>query len=124
MVQGRLHELLLAGDRCGALPAGAPGIGAGSAHHPVCGDEVTLHVQVAGGLLTDVRWQARACPAATAIAALAAADLVGATSEAAADNLAAAVAGGGGLAAHERHALPLVQRALAAALAAAREAGR
>ncbi len=119
MVQGRLRELLLAGDRCGGLPADAPGVASGSAHHPACGDAVTLHVQVVGSQLVAVQWQASACPAATAVAALAAADLVGAASGDAAVVLERAVATSGGLLAHERHALPLVQRALAAALAAA-----
>lgn len=123
MVQGRLRELLLAGDRCGALPGGAPGVGAGSAHHPACGDAVTLHVQVVAGRLAALQWQASACPAATAVATLAAADLVGASVAEAAVALDRAVAAGGGLLAHERHALPLVQRALAAALAAAEGKG-
>ncbi|MCB9887607.1 MAG: iron-sulfur cluster assembly scaffold protein [Planctomycetes bacterium] len=109
-----LRELLLRGDGAGELQG--PDVLVGRAEHPSCGDEVIVHVQLEAGRVRDLRWQAAACPASTAIAALAAKVLPGAETAACGALLQQEVARHGGLAAHERHAEALVLRALAAAI--------
>ncbi len=116
MVAGPLRLLLLRGEGAGELAG--EGVGTGRAEHPVCGDEVVMHVRVAAGALTEVRWQAAACPAATAVAALAAAVLPGAPVGEIGARLRAAIAAHGGLDRHERHAEAIVLRALLAAAGA------
>jgi NifU-like protein involved in Fe-S cluster formation len=113
MVGERLRQLLLEAA-AGPVDGGVPG----RATHPVCGDEVVLHVRAEGGRAVSIGWQARACPAATATAALAAQVLVGSDAATAQAVLRRALAAHGGLAAHERHAEGLVLRAFAAALGA------
>jgi len=38
--------------------------------NPVCGDELTLAVRLAGGVISDARFRARGCPAAMACSSL------------------------------------------------------
>lgn len=95
-------------------------VGIGGAEHPVCGDRVTLFVRTGAGAIADVRWRAAGCPAAMALAALAADVLPGVRLAAAADTLRTGLAARGGLARHERHAEAMVLRALAAAIDGAR----
>lgn len=114
MVAPRLRDVLTAGRHAGELAG--PGVGAGRADHPVCGDEVELFVRVEAGVVREVRWRAAGCPASMAVAALAAQVLPGAPVAAAAERLRAAIPAHGGLAASERHAEALALRALAAAL--------
>jgi NifU-like protein involved in Fe-S cluster formation len=116
MVGEALRAVLLAAEGAGLLEGG--GVATGRADHPVCGDEVVLSVRLDGDRIAALRWQARACPAATAVAALAAKVLPGVQVVAAPATLRAAIGAHGGLAAHERHAEALLLRALAAAVAA------
>ncbi|MEO6596800.1 MAG: iron-sulfur cluster assembly scaffold protein, partial [Planctomycetota bacterium] len=114
MVDQRLRDVLLRAEGIGEFEG--PGTASGSAEHPVCGDRVVLSVLVANAVLRAVRWRATGCPASMAIAALAAKVLVDVPVPEAADALRAAISAHGGLAAHERHAEGMAQRALAAAL--------
>ena len=110
MVADRLRELLLRGDGAGELSG--PGVRRGRAEHPVCGDLVELSVRVDGERISEVRWRASGCPAAMAVAALAANVLGGVPVADAASVLHAAIGEHGGLKAHERHAEALLARAL------------
>jgi NifU-like protein involved in Fe-S cluster formation len=115
MVSERLRAVMLRAAGAGELAG--DGVSRGLAEHPVCGDRVQLTVRVASGRIEDLRWQANGCPAAMAVAALAADALRGAPLADAAVLLRRALDLHGGLAAHERHAEGLVLRALAAAAA-------
>lgn len=114
-----MQELLVRGTGAGALSAADGRFGTGAATHPACGDEVEVDVRIADDRIVALRWRAQACPASTAVAALAAATLCEVPAEAAVTRLEQAAAAAGGLAAHERHAVALVGRALAAAVAEA-----
>jgi NifU-like protein involved in Fe-S cluster formation len=113
MVSAPLKQVLLAAEGAGELE-GAD-VQRGAAEHPVCGDRVELSLRTAAGRVVELRWRATGCPAAMAVAALAAKALAGTTAAAARSTLQAAIAAHGGLAPHERHAEALVARALAAA---------
>ena len=113
MVGAGLREVLVRGEGVGEC-VGA-GVAAGSAEHPVCGDHVQLSVRAGGGMIDEVRWRAAGCPAAMAVAALAAKVLRGVPVVSAGDVLRAAIVAHGGLAAAERHAEAIVLRALAQA---------
>lgn len=115
MVSERLRAVMLRAAGAGELLG--DGVRRGLAEHPVCGDRVQLTLRIAGGRIEDLRWQANGCPAAMAVAALAADTLAGAPLADVAARLRQALADHGGLAAHERHAEGLVLRALAAATA-------
>lgn len=104
-----LQRGLLVGDCSGAE------VRTGHAEHPVCGDQVQLSLRLLDGRIAELRWRAAGCPASMAVAALAAQELAGVESGAAATALRAAIAAHGGLAAHERHAEAIVLRALAQA---------
>lgn len=108
-----LREVMLRGSGSGSLTG--EGVNVGRAEHPACGDEVVLHVRVAAGTIAELRWQAQACPATTAVAALAAEVLGGVECSGAAQLLRDELTRRGGLAGHERHAEGLVLRALGAA---------
>lgn len=112
MVAPRLRDVLNAGLGVGELAG--PGAAVGRAEHPVCGDQVELSVRLDGGVVREVRWRAAGCPAAMAVAALAAQALPGVAATSAVATLRGAIAAHGGLAASERHAEALVLRALAA----------
>lgn len=116
MVAPALRAVLLAGDGAGACDG--PGVRTGRAEHPVCGDELELSVRAAAGVLSEVRWLARGCPATMAVAALAAKVLPGVPIASAAVSLQRAIAAHGGLQPAERHAEAMVLRALAAAVVA------
>jgi len=113
MVGSRLRELMLEAAGAGELEGEA--VCQGSAEHPVCGDQVQISVRFDGDTIADLRWLASGCPAAVAVAALAARALVGSAEPQWAESLRVAIVAHGGLAAHERHAEGLVLRALAAA---------
>lgn len=113
MVSPQLRQLSLAAVGVGELAGDA--VRRGSAEHPVCGDHVELCVRVVEARIDDLRWRASGCPAAMAVAALAAKVLIGSPVAGAASVLHAAIDAHGGLAAHERHAEALIGRALAAA---------
>ncbi|MBL9078328.1 MAG: iron-sulfur cluster assembly scaffold protein [Planctomycetes bacterium] len=113
MVSPQLKQVMLAAEHAGEL-SGAD-VRRGAAEHPVCGDRVELSLRTDGECITAVRWRAVGCPAAMAVAALAARALVGASGANAAATLRAALAAHGDLAPHERHAEALVGRALRAA---------
>jgi NifU-like protein involved in Fe-S cluster formation len=114
MVQPALRAVLVAGD--GAGVCSGDGVRSGRADHPVCGDEVELSVRMAGQRLLEVRWLARGCPAAMAVAALCSKALANVEAATAPAALQRAIVAHGGLAATERHAEALVLRALAEAL--------
>lgn len=114
MVAQGLRALLEAGEGAGAFDGADAKTGA--AEHPVCGDRVQLSVRLGPGIVRAVRWRAAGCPAAMAVAALAARALVDVPIDAAAATLGRAIAAAGGLAAHERHAEALALRALTAAI--------
>ena len=116
MVSPALRELMQRGELVGVCDG--PEVRTGSAEHGVCGDQVQLSVRCRDGRLLEVRWLAQGCPATLAIAALAARTWTDLPHSEATDALSAAIAGHGGLAAHERHAAALVLRALAAAMEA------
>jgi NifU-like protein involved in Fe-S cluster formation len=116
MVAPRLHEVLVRGEGAGACAG--EGVRSAGATHPVCGDHVELSVRRSGAMILEVRWRAAGCPAAMAVAALAAKVLKDVAVVAAAEVLRQAVAAHGGLAAHERHAEAIVLRALAEAAGA------
>lgn len=111
-MQPALRELLLRGEGAGELQ----GAGIGRSEHPVCGDEVILHVRVQDGRVAELRWQAHACPASTALAALAAKVLPGVAVVDCAATFRQQIVAHGGLAAHERHAEALLLRAFATAV--------
>jgi NifU-like protein involved in Fe-S cluster formation len=112
-----LHELLVRGAGAGSLSSGEGVVGRGGATHPACGDEVEVDVRVVDGRIRELRWRAQACPASTAVAALAAEVLHDVPAADAVAHFEQAAAAVGGLAGHERHAIGLVGRALAAAVA-------
>lgn len=89
----------------------------GRAEHAVCGDEVEVDVRLAGGVVAELAWRARGCPACMAAAAAAHGALVGAPFAQARARLAERVAALGGLGPTGQHALDLVANALAAARA-------
>ncbi|MBX3463867.1 MAG: iron-sulfur cluster assembly scaffold protein [Planctomycetes bacterium] len=113
MVSARLRQLLLAAEGGGALDG--DDVRRGVADHPVCGDRVELSLRLDAGRIESLRWRAQGCPAAMAVAALAAKVLPGAALAAAPATLHAAIADHGGLEPAERHAEGLVVRALQAA---------
>ena len=113
-MQSSLRQVLVAGEGVGEFSG--PGTGQGVADHPVCGDRVQLSVQRDGGTIRTVRWRAAGCPASMAVAALCAKVLVDVPVASAAETLRVAIAGHGGLEAHERHAEAMALRALAAAV--------
>jgi nitrogen fixation NifU-like protein len=113
MVTPALRDVLVRGE--GAGECTGAGARAGSASHPVCGDEVQLSVRVDGRVIAAARWRASGCPASMAVAALAAQVLPGVDVADAPAVLRAAIAAHGGLAATERHAEALALRALAEA---------
>lgn len=111
--------------------AGA-GTATGSGEHPVCGDLVEVDVRLAGvdpaggtgaATIAAVACRVDGCPAAVAVAALAVEFLPGIGAQEAAGRLAARLGELGGLAAHEHHAVAMVQRALAVAIANAAAIG-
>ena len=114
----------LAREAPGAGDLTGPGVGTGSAEHPVCGDVVRVQVRCVLGRIEALAWRAKGCPATLAVAAAAHAALVGALvaaslGEARAElskRLADRLAALGGLARHERHAERIFQDALDQAL--------
>lgn len=114
----------IAREAPGAGDLVGPGVGTGSAEHPVCGDVVQVQVRCERGRIEALAWRANGCPATVAVAAAAHAALMGAPvaavlgearvemSRRLADRLAAL----GGLARHERHAERLFLDALDRAL--------
>lgn len=113
MVQAALRGVMVRGLGSGALHG--DDVRVGRAEHPACGDEVVLYVRLVAGVLQELRWQAMACPATTAVAALAAEVLPGLPHAQLEPRLRAEILRHGGLASHERHAEGLVLRALLAA---------
>lgn len=116
VVSERLQQVLIEATCVGPVSDGR----SGRAHHPVCGDEVVLSVQLVDGRAAAIGWQARGCPASMAVAALAARALVGCDASTAPAVLRQAIAAHGGLAAHEHHAEGLALRAFHQALGAER----
>lgn len=104
---------MIAAEGSGEL-AGA-GVTTGRASHPVCGDEVAVDVRLSDGVLEELAWRARGCPACVAVAAAAGQALRGAPAGEAAPLLRQRLDQLGGLAAHERHAERLFLDALRAA---------
>jgi len=111
-----LRRVMIAAPGAGRL-AGVD-VRTGRAEHPVCGDEVEVDFDLRDGVVQEFRWRASGCPATTAVAAAAAdawrrgvavADLPAALQQ----RLAAL----GGLARHEHHAVALLLRAVAQAVA-------
>jgi NifU-like protein involved in Fe-S cluster formation len=113
MVGQGLRAFVGTSEGAGALTG--DGVRTGSAEHPVCGDQVEIDVRLHGGSIGELRFRARGCPATQAVAALAAATLVGSAPAAAPMLLRAALREHGDLAVHERHAEVIVVRALQAA---------
>lgn len=111
MKGARWSELLQSADGRGELERGSQG----TAEHPVCGDRVQLSVRHDRGVIHELRWRASACPATTAVAALAAKVLAEVPIAGAEAALRAAISAHGGLEPHERHAEAVVLKALAAA---------
>ena len=118
MVGARLLAVLQAGAFAGDCVGNH--VVVGRAEHPVCGDEVQMGLRVVDGCVLEAAWRAQGCPATLAVAALAAQVLRSVPVGAVPHTLTQAVAAHGGLAAAERHAEAMVQRALAAALAGVR----
>jgi NifU-like protein involved in Fe-S cluster formation len=75
MVSDRLREVMLRAEGVGELTG--PEVHTGRAEHPVCGDQILLHVRFLAGNIEQLRWQANGCPAAMAVAALASVVLPG-----------------------------------------------
>jgi nitrogen fixation NifU-like protein len=113
VVSDALRELVRSSPGAGELHG--DGVRVGRASHPVCGDEVEVFVRVDGDVVVDFAWRARGCPACVAVAAAAKDAVVGSRVADAARQLAQRVQSLGGLAATERHALTLLDRALAGA---------
>jgi nitrogen fixation NifU-like protein len=84
-----------------------------ASEHPVCGDELQLHVLWDGDTIAQLRWQAAGCPATLAVAAVAARALPGASLAQAPARLRRELARLGDLGAHERHAEQMLLAALA-----------
>jgi NifU-like protein involved in Fe-S cluster formation len=120
MVSDRLREVMLRAEGVGELTG--PEVHTGRAEHPVCGDQILLHVRFLAGNIEQLRWQANGCPAAMAVAALASVVLPGTALATAPSTLQNALQAHGGLRAHERHAEGLLLRALAQAAATTGEA--
>ena len=104
---------MLAADGAGRL-TGA-GVRTGRADHPVCGDVISLDVRLSGGVIEELAWRARGCPACMAVTAAAAGALRGVSMSQAALRLRQQVERLGGLAPHERHAERLLLQALSRA---------
>ncbi|GAB4141721.1 MAG: hypothetical protein Fur0037_08670 [Planctomycetota bacterium] len=115
MVAGSLRNVMLAADGAGVLER--PDARTGSAEHPSCGDRVEIDIALDGDEISDLRWRARGCPASLAVAAAARGALVGASVRDAPALLQRRIESLGGLANHERHALPLFLSALRRAAA-------
>lgn len=111
-----LRAVARAATGAGSL-AGA-GVCRGRAGHPVCGDELELDLRVRDGVVAELAWRARGCPATLAVAACLHGAWVGAAIGDARARLESQLGRLGGLAAHERHALELALRSLAQATAA------
>ncbi|MCA8958771.1 MAG: iron-sulfur cluster assembly scaffold protein [Planctomycetes bacterium] len=111
-----LREVMLAAEAAGALAG--PEVRTGSAEHPVCGDRCEVDCRLEGTTIAAVAWRAEGCPATMAVAAALHGAVCGEDAAAAGAALAQRIATLGGLAAVERHALALVQRALAEAAGA------
>lgn len=88
----------------------------GRAEHEVCGDELEVDLILGDGRILDLAWRARGCPATLAVASCLRPACVGTTAAEVPMRIASRVAELGGLATHERHALELAARAVAAAL--------
>ena len=108
-----LKKAIQAADGVGDL--GERATGSGTAEHPVCGDVVAIDVEVRDGRIVDLAFRAQGCPATLAVAASARQALRGVAPADSAASLETFVAARGGLAPHERHALRIVQRAVAEA---------
>jgi NifU-like protein involved in Fe-S cluster formation len=115
-----VSEALRAASRAaiGAGSLAGAGVARGRAEHPVCGDELELDVRVREGVVAELAWRARGCPATLAVAACLHGACVGAAIGDARTRLEAQLGRLGGLAAHERHALELALRCLAQATVA------
>jgi NifU-like protein involved in Fe-S cluster formation len=113
VVSDALRRVMLAAEGSGELAC--TGVSTGRAAHPVCGDEVAVDVVLRDGVVEDLAWRARGCPACLAVAAAAPAALRGALVGEAAPRLRRRLDQLGGLAAHERHAERLFLDALRAA---------
>ena len=61
----------------GAGRAEGPGWSSGEAREPLSATHVRVHLQVAGGRIGNVRWEARGCPYTLALLALLAGQLPG-----------------------------------------------
>lgn len=116
MVTAALRAVMLAAEGAGDLDG--PGVGSGAAEHPVCGDQLEVHVRLQDGVIDQLRWRARGCPASMAVCAAAPAALCGQPPASAANALRQRLAQLGDLQAHEGHAerlfLVALQRAVEA----------
>jgi NifU-like protein involved in Fe-S cluster formation len=111
-VKPPLQQLASTAEGAGEL--GGDGVVSGRAEHPVCGDEVEITWRLATGVIADLRWRARGCPATLAVAAAASSALRGVALRDARSTLRRRLASLGDLAVHERHAEALFLRALGA----------
>lgn len=65
-------------ERCGgdlpesatAAPPGLPGVGQSYQLNPVCGDEITVRVTIAGGVVSGVHWNGAGCTISMASASV------------------------------------------------------
>ena len=87
-----------------------------TATDPACGDELTLDLRVAEGVIEAARFRVRGCSGAIAVGSALATLLPGRPARADAVDRAALEAELGGLPASKRHVLRLAQRTLGAAL--------
>lgn len=92
----------------------------GVAENPACGDRVEIEVREHVGVIEQARFMAHGCSSVVAVASLAVERIEGSTLAAARSlDLGALVQGAGGLPDNRRHAVLVVERALANALGGA-----
>lgn len=105
-----LRQLMLRAPGSGELAGDS--LQRGRAEHPVCGDVLELSWREEGGVVAELAWRAKGCPATLAVAAAAHEALVGRPRREAKDALARRLSDLGGLERHERHAERMVLEAL------------
>jgi len=109
-MQDALRKVMLAAEGVGELRGSD--VQRGRAEHPICGDVLELTWKERAGVITELAWRAKGCPATLAVAAAGNSALPGRPRAEAARHLHDRLQALGGLASHEQHAAKMYLRAL------------
>lgn len=109
-MQDALRKVMIAAKGVGELTG--ENVLRGRAEHPICGDVLELTWKESDGVITELAWRAKGCPATLAVAAAGQTSLLAKPRVEAAEHLHKCLHALGGLASHEQHAAKMYLRAL------------